>query len=543
MKLKNIILTTIIALGFLVRVASLESFPAGLNADEAAIGYNAWSLINTGKDEHGASWPLVFRSFDDYKPPIYFYLVLPFVYFLDLTVLAVRLPSAIMGTISIWLFYQLAQRLFKKNYYPSIIATLIFATSPWAIHFSRGGWEVNAALFFILLGIYAFLKSLKNSKFLYLFVFSFAISLYTYHSARLISPFLALALIILYWRPLSGDKLSWQSTKIKNIVISFTLGVIICAPLISQMLSKEGQSRFSGVSVFSDSGPLWQALEYRRAHGETVYNRLVHNQYLSYGLRFTKNYLSHYSPRFLFITGDEIARSKVPGMGQFYIFLAPLYLLGIYFLLQAKNKFAKFTVVWFLVAPIAASLTFQSPHALRSHNFVVPASLVIAFGFWGLVKNLRQKFIPAILFTVCLLYFFAIYLHQYFVAYPKVLPYAWQYGFDHIAEYIKEKGDSYDKIIITDRYDQPYILMAFFLRLPPDKMQSELVMTPRDKFGFSTVRKLNKFEFKTVNWDQDKLSPNTLIISADESVDDKFVIDTIKDPAGNTMYKILTTRQ
>ena len=116
MKLKSIILAAVITLGLLVRVVSLESFPAGLNADEAAIGYNAWSLINTGKDEHGASWPLVFRSFDDYKPPIYFYLVLPFVYFLDLTVLAVRLPSAIMGSISIWLVYLLAQRPFCQSH-------------------------------------------------------------------------------------------------------------------------------------------------------------------------------------------------------------------------------------------------------------------------------------------------------------------------------------------------------------------------------------------------------------------------------------------
>lgn len=541
MKIKNIILASVILLGFFVRTVSLSTYPAGLNADEAAIGYNAWSLINTGRDEHGARWPLVFRSFDDYKPPIYFYLVLPFVYFLDLTVLAVRLPSAILGTISIWLVFQLAQRLFRKNYYPSIIAALVFATSPWAIHFSRGGWEVNAALFFILLGIYAFLKSLKNSKYLYLFALSFAISLYTYHSARLISPFLALALVILYWRPLLGDSLTWQSLRIKSIVISFALGVIVCIPLISQMLSKEGQSRFTGVSVFSDTGPLWQALEYRREHGETVYNRLVHNQYLSYGLRFTKNYLSHYSPRFLFITGDEIARSKVPGMGQFYIFLAPFYLFGIYFLLQAKNKFAKFTLVWFLVAPLAASLTFQSPHALRSQNMVVPISFVMAYGLWGLIKNLKKQIVPIFVFTIAIFYFFTIYLHQYFYVYPRTLPYAWQYGFDHIAAYVKENGNKYDKIIITDRYDQPYILMAFYLRIPPEKMQKEMVMTPRDKFGFSTVRNLGKFEFKTVNWDMDKLSQNTLIISADEPVDDKYLIDTINDPAGKTMYKIITT--
>jgi len=541
MKIKNILIFTIILLGFLVRVLWLPQFPSGLNADEAAIGYNAWSLINTGRDEHGASWPLVFRSFDDYKPPVYFYLSLPFVYLLDLTVLAVRLPSAILGTISIWLVYQLSRRLFKKSFYPSLIATLVFATSPWAIHFSRGGWEVNAALFFVLLGIYGFLKSLSNPKYLYLFVFSFALSLYTYHSARLISPVLALALVIIYRSKLLGNNLVWKSSRVKNIIISFTLGIIICIPLATQMLSKEGQSRFTGVSVFSDTGPLWQALEYRRAHGESLYTRLIHNQYLSYGLRFTKNYLTHYSPRFLFVDGDEIARSKVPGMGQFYIILAPFYLFGIYFLLQAKNKFARFILVWFMVAPLAASLTFQSPHALRSQNLVVPASLVIAFGFWGVIKNLKSKIAPIMVFTLAILYFFAIYLHQYFYVYPRTLPYAWQYGFDHIADFVKQNGQKYQKIIITDRYDQPYILMAFYLRIPPEKMQNEIVMTPRDKFGFSTVRKLDKFEFRAINWSEDKNSQNTLIISADEPVDEGAVIDTIKDPAGNTMYKILST--
>lgn len=536
MKFKNNLIYLVILLGFLVRIISLSRYPAGLNADEAAIGYNAWSLINTGKDEHGASWPLVFRSFDDYKPPVYFYLVLPFVYFLDLTVLAVRLPSAILGTLSIWLVYQLSQRLFKKNYYPSFISTLVFATSPWAIHFSRGGWEVNAALFFLLAGIYCFISSLKNNKYFYGFPIFFAVSLYTYHSNRLIAPLLALALVIIY-----RHKLLFMAKKSKAVFLGLVIGIIVSLPLAVQMVSKEGQSRFTGVSVFSDSGPLWQALEYRREHGQSIYTRLVHNQYLSYGLRFAKNYLSHYSPRFLFVNGDEIARSKVPGVGQFFIFLSPFYLFGIYFLIQAKNKFAKFILIWFLVAPLAASLTFQSPHALRSQNLVVPASLVIAFGFWGAIKNLKQKLVPILGFVFLLLYFFAIYLHQYFIVYPKVLPYAWQYGFDHIAEYVKLNGSTYDKIIITDRYDQPYILMAFYLKFSPKKMQNEIVMTPRDKFGFSTVRKLDKFEFKNINWDEDKKSQNTLIISADESVDNKFVIDTIKDPAGNTMYKILST--
>lgn len=534
----NILLIILLLFSLLFRVVNLENFPAGLNADEAAIGYNAWSLIQTGKDEHGVSWPSVFRSFDDYKPAVYFYLVLPFVYFLGLTVEAVRLPSAILGTLSVWFVYQLALLFYKQKKIPSLLVTLIFSLSPWALHFSRGGWEVNAALTFILAGIYFFFQSFKTPKLFFLFPIFFSLSLYTYHSARIISPLLALTLIALF-----AKKLIRIHKTSKAIIFGLVLGVLVSLPLASQMLSKEGQSRFSGVSVFSDSGPLWQALELRRSHDNQLYTRLVHNKYLSYSLRFIENYLSHLSPRFLFITGDEIARSKVPGTGQFFSFLAPFYLFGIYYLLKQKTKLSRFILVWFFVSPLAASLTFQSPHALRSHNMVVPVSFVIISGFWGLVSSLKHRWFTVSSFVLLTLYFFAVYLHNYYYVYPRQLPYAWQYGFDQIANFVKNNGDNYDKIVITDRYDQPYILLAFFLQYPPEKMQQNIVMTPRDKFGFSTVRKLEKYEFKTINFAEDIKTKNTLIISADEPVDDKYLIDTIKDPAGNIMYKILTNEK
>lgn len=549
---KQILLVTIFILGFLVRFVGITTAPAGLNADEAAIGYNAWSLINTGMDEHGESWPLVFRSFDDFKPPVYFYLVLPFVKFLGLSVLAVRLPSVILGTLTLVFFYYLVQFLFakrndeKKVFWDlPLISTIILSFSPWHIHFSRGGWEVNAALFFIVLGLYSFFASFKNSSYLYLFSTSLAVSLYTYHSARILSPLLALVLIIVYWKNIfPNGKLSSSKFKIKTLVLAIILGLALSLPIAKQMLSKEGQSRFAGVSLFSDEGPLWQALEMRQGHNkQNLYTRLVHSKYLTYSLRFTKNYLTHFSPRFLFIEGDEIARSKVPSTGQFLLSLAPFYLIGLYSLLKLNSKGKKFTLLWLLVAPLAASLTFQSPHALRAHNMVIPLSIILGLGVLELFNYFKKNLAVLGILGILNVYFFAIYLHQYFYVYPRVLPFAWQYGFDQIASYIKENEDKYDKIIITDRYDQPYILIVFFQKYPPQKLQNELVMTPRDKFGFSTVRNLGKYEFKRVNFSQDMSSPNTLIIAADESVDDSKVIDTIKDPAGNIMYKILSTSQ
>ncbi|KKT30670.1 MAG: hypothetical protein UW41_C0008G0015 [Candidatus Collierbacteria bacterium GW2011_GWC2_44_18] len=570
---KHLPIILILILASFLRLFSLDKFPAGLNADEAAIGYNAWSLLETGKDEHSVSWPLVFRSFDDYKPPVYFYLVVPFVKIIGLNVWSVRLPSALLGIASVYLLYLVVYLLFKKkttdeschvktnNF--ALITALILAVSPWHLQFSRGGWEVNAALFFILLGVWGFLMGLDQPKYFFIFVTSMALSLYTYHSARLISPLIALTLVILYWKDIYNFRLTfnrhsgldpesiWKTIpqKLKIILSAVILGLLLSFPLATQLLSKEGQSRFTGVSVFSDSGPLWQALEMRRAHQEdTIHVKALHNQYLSYGLRFVKNYLSHFSPRFLFVTGDEIARSKVPEMGQTYLFLIPFYFLGLFSLLKLDSKGKVFTLVWFLVAPLAASLTFQSPHALRSQNMVIPLSIISGLGLsvaLNLLFRSGKKWLVGSISVLLLLfgaYSVARYLHLYYVHYPKTLPYAWQYGFDQIAAYAKVNYDIYDHIIITDRYDQPYILMAFFLKYPPQTLQKELVMTPRDKFGFSTVRSFGKLEFRQINYGEDKKLPNTLIISADEPVDDKEVIYTINDPAGHPMYKFLSTK-
>ncbi|KKU07112.1 MAG: hypothetical protein UX11_C0020G0024 [Candidatus Collierbacteria bacterium GW2011_GWC2_45_40] len=234
---KHFLIIAILIFAAVLRLYSLDQFPAGLNADEAAIGYNAWSLIQTGKDEHSIAWPLVFRSFDDYKLPVYFYLVLPFVKFLGLTVTAVRLPSALLGIASVLLVYLIIKLLFPPviarserdvaiSRHLPLLSALFLALSPWHLQFSRGGWEVNAATFLILLGVWGFLKGLENQKYFYLFVTSFALSFYTYHSARIISPLLALSLVFIYRQELfSGIRnLKSENSKLKTIIIATLLG-------------------------------------------------------------------------------------------------------------------------------------------------------------------------------------------------------------------------------------------------------------------------------------------------------------------------------
>ena len=559
---KYYLIIGILILAAVLRLTFLDKFPAGLNADEAAIGYNAWSLLQTGKDEHSIAWPLVFRSFDDYKLPVYFYLVLPFVKFLGLTVTAVRLPSALLGIASVLLLYLITKQLVipgltrnpsGKNTWTSdicnlpTITTLLLAISPWHLQFSRGGWEVNAATFFILLGLWGFLKGLENQKYFFLFVISLVISLYTYHSARVISPLLALVMVTLYWKNIFSKPI--PSSKLKTIIVATLLGILLSLPIASQLLSKEGQSRFSGVSIFADSGPDWQATNYRLEHEDksSLPVRLIHNRYLSYSMRFVQNYLSHYSPDFLFLNGDAIARSKVPETGQSLLILLPFFALGLLSLIMLDSNGKKVILAWFLIAPLAASLTYQSPHALRAENMSVPFMIISPLGtvefFIFIKKHLPKVIVPTIVvFGLFLSYDFSRYLHMYYVHYPKELPYAWQYGFDQVAAFTKENYNKYDHIIITDRYDQPYILIAFFTKYPPADLQRDIVMSEPDHYGFATGRKLGKYEFRTINYEQDKLLPNTLLITAEEKVDDTKVIGTVLSPAGAIMFKFLSTK-
>jgi 4-amino-4-deoxy-L-arabinose transferase-like glycosyltransferase len=550
---KNKLIIGIVFFAAILRLVLLNQFPAGLNADEASLGYNAWSLIQTGKDEHGASWPLVFRSFDDYKPPLYVYLALPFIKILGLSVTAVRLPSALLGVVSVYFLYLLVNRFFPKEKIrlgkleltAGHLAAFILSISPWHLHFSRGAWEVNIATFFMIFSIIYLHKSFENTKNLYIFSFAAVLSLYTYHSARIITPLLIVSFSLIFFGEV---KSFFQKKNLKITISAFLLTVIFSLPIVFQMLSVEGQSRFSGVSIFADSGPVWQATNFRIEHkNDNLPVKLIHNKYFSYSMRFLQNYLSHYSFDFQFIDGDVIARSRVPEVGQNLLVFFPFFAMGILYLIKLNSLGGKFVLSWFLIAPIPAALTYQSPHALRAENMAIPLAVIVALGLVWFINFLHiyiKRFAPfvVVLVSFTIIYSFSRYLHMYYVHYPKELPFAWQYGFDQIAEYTKENYNQYDKIIISDRYDQPYILIAFFSQFPPDKLQEQIVMSPPDQYGFSTGRKLDKYEFRSIKYEEDKNLPNTLLISAEEKVDDSKVINTVKSLSGEVLFKFISTK-
>jgi len=145
---------SILALSALLRLSFLTSNPIGFYADEASIGYDAYSILKTGRDQYGEFLPLFARTFGGYDEALHRYLVVPFVAVLGLTEFAVRLPNALIGILTVWVLYILVKVWFNRRV--ALLSALFLAISPWHIQFSR--WSVRAIMLplFFCLGLYFF---------------------------------------------------------------------------------------------------------------------------------------------------------------------------------------------------------------------------------------------------------------------------------------------------------------------------------------------------------------------------------------------------
>ena len=426
----------------------------------------------------------------------------------------------------------------------------MLAISPWHLHFSRGAWEVNVATTLILIGVWSFVKWQKRPKFLYL-IFStslLVLSMYFYQSARVIAPLLGLGLAGLYRRDLLRHS--------KQMVINILLLLLLLLPLGISIITSDAGSRLSGVGLLADVGPLRRVEQLRGQHADwnSLSSRLLHNRPVIYTIQFMANYLDHFAGDFLFVNGDEIQRNKVPETGLFYLTDFFLLALGLAWLTRHPDRHSRVIWLWLLVAPVASAMTFQTPHALRAHSLVIPMTILISVGIVNLINSLGnwplsptrwpKGLLAGGLGVLILVYSwqFARYLHQYYVHYPRALPAAWEYGFKELVGYVESVKDRYQRILVTDKYDQPYILFLFYSQYPPAQFQFNHQLTVRDQFNFSTVRDYGPYHFDSTPWAKVSDIHSALIVAAPEDIPDVGVnvVTTINFPSGAPAFKIVS---
>ena len=188
-----------------MRFWGLSSNPPSLYWDEVSQGYNTYSILRTGYDEHQEFLPLArFKAFGDYKAPVYIYADVPFMAMFGKNEFAIRFPSALFGTLTVLFTFLITRELFikeKRRDAYALFASFFLSISPWHIQLSRAAYEGNIATFFTVTAVFLFFYWLKRKPvFLIISAASFVIAFYAFNAHRVFIPLLVLLLGVITYK-------------------------------------------------------------------------------------------------------------------------------------------------------------------------------------------------------------------------------------------------------------------------------------------------------------------------------------------------------
>ncbi len=499
------ILLLILLLFVFTRLYKITEIPPSVYWDEASIGYNAYSILKTGQDEWGRNFPLGFEAFGEYKLPVYIYTTAFFIKLFGLNEFAVRISAVLFSLGVVIVSFLLAKRITKDSKVGMLTAFFV-TISQWFFIISRTGFEATTGLFFFISGIYFFISAMEEQKrLLILSVISFILTLYSYNSFLIITPVTLLILIVVYFKQFSFYIQ-------KNVIFSFICFIILIIGGVGVVHSITS-GRIARLDEVGISG----------AYNHRKYQTLV---------TVAANYLAHFNPKFLFLTGDGNGRSQQPKFGQVSLAHLPLLFLGIIYSLQQKRKEYKLILLLLLIAPIPASITRESPHALRSISAVPFIAFISSLGVLKLTSFINKNFYTKIIIGVTLIAFLGYY--QAFISnYAKETANDWQYGYKAFYSKYKSKFPQFDNILISDRFNQPYIFTLFYLQYDPVKFRSEVVYNTSNRRKTSLVKSFDKFIFRDIDYYQIPSGKNLIFTHITDKMDEIKWKETILNPDGS----------
>lgn len=554
----------IIFIATLIRFVALDKVPSALYYDEIDLGYQVRSFLQTGKDYRNNTNPVYFRSFTTDKTPLPILLsTIPSLFFRS-PEYQVRASVAIAGVLVVLLSMILAFQLTCSRS-ASLITGLIFAFSPWQIHFSRIAFEAEFALLFLFLFWVVFNHWLvtKTKLFFYLSALVLGSSVYTYYTFSLLTPLIMVASLFVFRK-------NFFARGYLQIVSWMAVVLVISSPFVYFTTIKSiDQPRIGQLSIFSDPMVSIAVMRNREIDsgdyqsGEvgnqaTFKSKIFFNKLVSYFEKFRDNTLLNFSPQFLFLSGDPNGRHSTKNSGELLFLDIFALISGVYFVVKNLNdKRYQFLLLLLFLGAVPANLTTDGAnHASRLITFAGPLLLIVSIGYTQIFLKVKTKSLLLVSLIAVWVFFSLQFLNKYFYHFPVQNYREFGYGFKQVSEKILEYSPNFEKIFITDSNDSPILYYLFWAGVPPKSLQNY-----GTEFGLNVVKnqpldKIRSFHFDIpfCNVEAIKaLNPNTLYIvsflnlpldfrSADK---DKIpqgikLLDTIKYPDNEVAYYILT---
>ncbi len=440
-----IVLGVVLLIAGLVRVWDLSNNPPGFFCDEASVGYEAYSLITTGKDSFGRPFPLFFQSVGDYKGPFEIYLTVPFVAILGLTEFAVRMSSVFWSLAFITTLFFIGR--YIKDNTLGLGMAFVVAISPWSIHLSRTGFVAQqAALFLLSVSIVAWLVYLRKPTIgrIVGVAMLIALSVYTYSSARVVVPLVT----IWFFVNLLMERRFWHGAVLAGGVF------VVSIPLLHHMLFGPGLAR-------------WDQVGLKEFVPTSEVQSIPDKIWTTYRLHFSSTFLV--TDGDIDMPGQFLSRHSVRGVGQLYLWQGVLVLAGVVFALWKKFPLRWFFVYFLLIYPLPSSISLDvPPQATRSILGLIPLSYFAGVGAWTVVTTVRSFSIPKkVLSLIVISAIVALPFIRFVVLLDEYKMYAadfwgWQYGPREVMVYFLQHKDEYDELYLTGYFNAPHIFLKFY---------------------------------------------------------------------------------
>ncbi len=506
---KLLLLGLLLFISLFVGLFRLADYPNSLHRDEVSIGYNAYSIITNGYDEHGVKLPISFESFGDYKLPGLIYSTALSYKIFGYNDFATRFPTALLSSIIPILFALLILQITKRFDW-AVVSGFVVIFTPWHLMASHGTYEPTVGQFWILLALnFVFL----SRKYLWAFIpalLVFITSWYFYYVDLLIT----LPILCIYFIVYAKDYFS-NKKKLLAIVV-FIFGIVFV--IISTVFILKGNNKAKlDVTILGNKDQVTELnfnIHKIASSGFPIrFARLFVNKPMDIAQSFIYQYSKVWNMDFLFGDGDRNPwrDMDVIGIGNFTFLAVFFMLIGIYRLLKFKDKYAiSFLFLWLIIAPFPNAFTIDSPVTNRLQDFLLLISLFVGIGivyWWRLISNLHikikwdfnQKYLHWILqfITVIVIIYSVVWtLLGFYIMFPKSMPIQWNLGLKEVVQTVKSLEDDYDRIIVNDgRIGLGYIEFAYHRPFDPVVFQQTAGWT---QTGFHRVVVFDKYLFDPI---------------------------------------------
>lgn len=507
--MRKIFLLALFALilgGYLV---TLRTHPPGLLNDETDIGYEAYSLLQTGRDQWGHFLPITyFSGFGGTRLPLLIYWTVPFIKTLGLSFTAVRLSGVMAAMLVISGFYLLTR---------NRLATVALALTPWFWGLSRITNEAVLGLAFTLLGVFFLRKAETKPKLLFLSAFSFGLSAYSYYSNQVFVP-VFLLLYFLYHRKAF-------TLNLKTKLAAAGLLIFLVLPLVIPIFRLGGSAtRLNQTSLLSNISLVGQLNEKRsdcQEYAPAVWCRFIYNKPTLWAGEIIGNYLDHFSPTFLF--RDNLFIGALPTGRLFYLVLLPGLVVSFYFIIKKRLPDGNLWLSWLVAAPVADSLT-GTGNGMRA-LLMVPAIVILATTGWEQLINQQRSIAIRKILTVLVISIFLLetgyFLSGYWRNFPKRNSEYSHYPYIPLMQYLFGVENQYPAIYLSNEGKgiQQYSFYLFYRRYDPAVFQQKSDVTwQKEEDGWIRISQIGKWHFvKQLPKPSDVAAGSLLIGNKDEA--------------------------